>query len=416
MRSIVTGASPVDPQRFKSSLAALADPSWRARLSGLIDAAATCSKRLLALDFAPLERRAAGETALEVWGSIDATMAALWLAVEELQQVMQPLTAAHDVRHQAAALAAGASGAPGEPLVDFGEELALEAAPSPVGAEAPSLPTVASRVPTPEERVSEAVWAMSFVLAGEIDSFRRRLPTLLKLPDAWELVGSLQDHLGHLQSAIGAICTGIVANLPGTAEDDGAEASQGLFLLTSRELRSSIFALRDDVLALEAKLRAAPAQEWLPHLRALQKLVDDFMFSAAFGWMRIGDKRSFLAHQRALSELLSLWSPLRAPPARQAVSGMARYLEALELINHRECLVVHDRAALREAAANLRAAQAQQGGGGRAAFGRALSSLSLAQGRDKVIDELLAAILDPAAPVRLEAILARVEEVLAKLG
>jgi hypothetical protein len=95
---------------------------------------------------------------------------------------------------------------------------------------------------------------------------------------------------------------------------------------------------------------------------------------------------------------------------------VARYLEALEVINQRECLIVHDRHALRRVVDNLELAEAKKGAEGRVAMGRGLAALAETQGRDAHLDHLLQETLDPSAPVQAQRILERARQVLSALG
>lgn len=404
MSSIIGPTGNIDPELLRVRLRAIPDGDWRARVSSVVECAIRCLSHFNGIDFLGLEREAPHKPARELWLSVESTLAGMWSGVEELQQAMQPLAELHEKAMPRDTLEQSASGlsSPGaveEDSFDF----ALDT------------PAAAKRVPTQEERVWETGWAMSFVLAGELESFRKRLPTLLKVQDGWELVSAVQDHVGHMRSAALAVVTGVYSALPGEAPSQSDEA-QNLELLASRELRARVFELRDEVLTLEAALRAAPQQQWPVLLMQVLRLVEAFVFGPAFAWMRAGDKRSFLAHQRQFDDIMALWSPLRAEPARRAVGAVARYLEALEVINQRECLVLHDREALKRVAANLKQAQEHPGSEARLCIGKAMAALADAQWRDKDLDALLAQTLDPAKPVPADAILDRVHDLLHKMG
>jgi hypothetical protein len=403
VRSLPTLAGSVDLELLRARLGRLEELAWRERLTTVVDSALDCLSKAQAVDAGALERLADKRSARDLWSASEGAVATLWLALEEVQQGLRPLCEAQGAR----------AAEPCNALLDLG---ALDAA-APENGE---LATVSAPGPSsadPRARVEETAWAMSFVLRGELEGFRRRLPALLKLPNAWELVGALQDHLAHVFSSLNAVVTGIFSSLPGGATEAAAHVDLELELVASRELRQRTFALRDAVLGLEGTLKTEPPGEWQEALTSLYKLVDEFMFSAAFGWMRAGDKHLFLCHQRTLSEILALWSPLRAEPARRAVGNLARYLEALEVINNRECLRTHDKSALNAAASKLREAMVEKNkAGGRFALGKALAALAEAQGRDRELDALVAQTLDPATPVPLEALLARTEEVLSRMG
>jgi hypothetical protein len=170
------------------------------------------------------------------------------------------------------------------------------------------------------------------------------------------------------------------------------------------------------VLASEAAILAKPAGEWQPLLGQVHNAVEKFMFGPGFAWMRAGDKRTFIKQHRALGELMELWSPLRATPAKRAVQNLARYLEALEVINQRECLVQHDRDGLKIVVARMSLAANTEGPPRREAIAAALAALAEVQGRDRTLDALLEQTLAPGTPVPVIQILDRAKTLLAQLG
>ncbi|MEO1173143.1 MAG: hypothetical protein AAFX94_13995, partial [Myxococcota bacterium] len=230
-----------------------------------------------------------------------------------------------------------------------------------------------------------------------------------------ELVSDLQDHVGHVKAAINAILTGVFASLP-VDEKESRENGQNLELVASRELRSRVFDLRDKIVRVEAQMDRWPAHEWEKFIRLALQMIEAFMFGPGFAWMRAADKRTFITQHRALAELLEIWSPLRAVPAKRIVSNMARYLEALEVINQREHLVTHDRAYLEVVVQELSVARkADDAREKRASIAAALGALAEVQGRDRELDRLLEATMDPSSTVPEEEIFSVASSVLGKL-
>ncbi len=369
----------------------------------IINAAFACLKRIHGLDFASFERDRASGPTRALWQAAENPIADVWRAVEELQHVAKPLVDEHEKR------------------VSAEDDLSFDVN---IEGDGPTVqPRAASQSTpkTPIDRIGETVWATSFVLGSEIDGFRKRLPTLLKVPDAWELLSDVQDHVGHIKAALQAILTGIYGSL--YPNEDGAPLvtqtshdEQNIDLLASRELRQRIFALRDELLGLEASLTSVPTSEWQSLLRRAVDSLDGFMFGPGFAWMRASDKRIFIKQHRAISEILEIWSPLRATPARRAVQNLTRYLEALEIINQRECLVLHDRAALALVVDKLEHANSAPDASKRREYIAAgLAALADAQGRDKQLDQLLETTLAPGSPVPTTEILQRAKQMLSRL-
>jgi hypothetical protein len=393
----------IDPDLLRSRVETIGDAAER-QVVGLVVERARGGRGSHGIDLVTLERDAGSRGSRDLWGSVEPSVAALWARIEELREALEPLAADHEPEGPGEADLESLIAPP--PVVADAE---AAVAPPPVRRRSRPRAVSKSGVPTPEGRIRETAWAMSFVLSSELDGFHRRLPALLRMPDGWELVGAVQEHLGHLQAGVGAVLTGVYASLPG-GEACGGDVAETLTLVSAKELRARVFQLRDDVLVVERQLTSTSGASWQPALASLLRLLDALVFSPAFAWMRAGDKRSFLVQRRALGELLVLWSPLRATPALRVVQGLARYLEALEVINQRECLVEHDRAALGRVVESLDSAPA--GAEGRAAIGRALGSLAEVQWRDRRLDDLLAQTLDPARPPPLLEILNRSREVL----
>lgn len=399
--SNVASLGPVDPELLQLRLGTLRHPQERTLATAIVNTTFACLTRINNLDFTTLEREQSGGSTRQLWTAAETPISLVWRAIEELRHAAKPLADEHEVR----------LGDSEEVSFADNEEFLASAAQS-------------QAVPlsmTPIQRIGETVWATSFVLMSEVESFRKRLPALLNVPDPWELLSDLQDHMGHVKAALQAILTGIYTSLYPTPDGtggsiaDGSHDEQSIELMASRELRQRIFALRDDVLAIETSLLQTPTGDWQVLLKRVLEALDGFMFGPGFAWMRAGDKRTFITQHRGLREILEIWSPLRATPARRAVQNLARYLEALEVINQRECLVLHDRAALTIVVTELERASAAAPPDRPKHIAAGLASLADAQGRDNGLDQLLEATLAPGSPVPMNEILTRARGLLARL-
>ncbi len=389
----------VDPELLNARIAAIVNSITRGEASAVTGAALRCYAKLSDIDIRDLERGVSSQTPTTLWSRSNDAVASMWLALEELQQLLQPL-AAHADEDAGFNLDALSSG---------------EHAQTP-GASVPvAVASGGSAVDPILLRIRETSWAMSFVLAGEVQRFRKRLAAVLKLKDGWELLDAVQDHIEHVRSGVVALLNGVFAALPRGHSQD-VESEQSFELLSSRELRSRVFELRDMVLDVERFVNAKPAAEWSEPLKRLRDGVERFMFSPGFAWMRAGDKRAILSQREAFNDLLEMWSPLRAQPMQRVIGSFARFLEALEVINQREVLTVHDKAALATVVANLDVAMQSRGGESREAIGAALAALSDAQGRDRELDALLAQTLAPGNPIPVSRIRERAQGVLQLLG
>lgn len=399
MSNALSSWASVDPELLQARLGTLTDARERHQVVTIVTASFACLTKIQGVDFGRLERSNA-KTAQQLWTEIADEVGALWRTIDELQNNLKPLIDEHEMR-----------------LGDAEGELMFEESGEALQAAVQASARIADkRAPlTPLQRIGETAWATSFVLAGEIDAFRKRLPALLKVPDPWELIGDLQDHLGHVKAAINAILTGIYSSLPSVSVD-GRPDQQNVELFASRELRARIFELRDRILEVERAMETTPAGQWQELLSRSFTDIERFMFGPGFAWMRAGDKRTFIRQHRSLAELLELWSPLRALPAKRAVQNLARYLEALEIINQRECLILHDRGALGVVVARIGEALGCVGQERREAIAAGLAALAEVQGRDRTLDALLEQMLAPGSPVPLEQILDRAKALFVQLG
>ena len=391
----------VDPELVQTRLNAVKDDETREEAQSIVTAALSCFVKLQGIDLLELEREVTQQSPTALWAMANESVAAMWMALEELQQSMQPLLE----------VSKGES-SDGFNLDAFssGENAAKATA-----AKAAEARASTSALNPILKRIGETTWAMSFVLSGEVQAFRKRLGSLLKLTDAWELIDAVESHLEHVKSAVVALLHGVFGALPVGLSGD-AEAEASFEVTSSRELRSRVCELREAVLTIEKEIAAVSSGSWLEPLCRVRDAVERFMFGPGFAWMRAGDKRAFLGQRQALNEILEIWSPLRAVPARHMIENLARFLEALEVINQRECLVIHDRGALRMVVAKLEVATQTTGAAAREPIGAALAALAEAQGRDRELDRLLNQSMDPGHAVPVAGILERARTLLKQLG
>ncbi len=394
MTHALSAMGAMDPERLALRIRELDDDDDRDEVTRIVEGGFTCLSRIQSINFHALERSTTAKDARDIWASASEQVRGMWLAVEELNGILAPLVEAHEASQESGDL-------------DFDLELG-DSDDTPASTPEPTGPM------TPLERIGETAWATCFVLNGEIQGFRKRLPALMKLDDGWELIGDLQDHVGHVKAAVNAILTGVYSSLP-SALEDGSASEHSFELTASLELRVRVFELRDQILRIEEQMSKVPPHQWEKFLRLALQLIDSFMFGPGFAWMRAGDKRTFITQHRALAEILELYSPLRGVPAKNIVSNLARYLEALEVINQRELLVEHDREKLEVVVDNLEVARAGDSAQRRPALAGALAALAELEGRDRELDGLIAQTLDPVTAVPEAELYRLASSLLAKL-
>lgn len=404
----------VHPDFFHTRLSVLSDASARAWAQSIGEAAFACLGKIQVIDTAALEAKADQHSPQELWCAVQDATSDVWNGLDELQKTMQPLVLACEQKENEKQDAAFDEFGPQEKEEEEGlqnlQEI-LEPQEQDGNQDNPNQIVLEGIV----QRIAETAWTMSFVLSSEVQGFQKRVPHLVGQTDPWELIGDLQDHLGRLRSAFAALLSGILTSFTNIECQTGTDEA-GFELTCAKELRARVFQLRDQILDIENQLKERDKTEWKELIDQAREAIDFFMFGPGFAWMRASDKSTFLKQQQAIKQVSEFWSPFRSDMARRVIDTLARYLEALEILNQRECLVVHDRKALSVVTTELDMALKDSGPRGREALGRALSALSDAQGRDRELDRLLAQILDPTAEVPKQQILERAQMVLAQLG
>ncbi|MEO0814869.1 MAG: hypothetical protein AAFY60_18550, partial [Myxococcota bacterium] len=206
MSHALTALGVMDPERLAVRVTKLEDPAVRDEVARIVRGGFSCLTRIQSINFSALERSTGAHPGRVIWDNTASNVSGMWLAVEELNGILAPLIEAHEAKQRDS-----------DDEFDFAldEEVAK-----------PTMRTTARITLTPLERIGETAWATCFVLNGEIQSFRKRLPALLKMEDGWELVSDLQDHVGHVKAAVNAILTGVYSSLPSSVEDPGGTNEQ----------------------------------------------------------------------------------------------------------------------------------------------------------------------------------------------
>ncbi|MBN1959559.1 MAG: hypothetical protein JW841_01320 [Deltaproteobacteria bacterium] len=375
----------IDLDNLYSGITRIANKQVRLQYNEILDCVSSSIIRINNFDFVHFEKQAEISLPNELWQYAEGTLSKVWISLEDLHRILNSLVLIHDTNLDE---------------IETQEKITSQNIGKPK--------TLLDGIPT---QLCETAWVVCYSITREIESFQKRLPAILKIDDSWELVGAVQEHFGHLQNAITALLNGLVRCLPGSTgltKNSGNSAN----LLAALELRTRIFALRDNVLCLETRAKQQSNVDILNILQDVGRLIDDFENTPAFEWMRAGDKQSIIEQHRAIEELMTFWSPMRYQPSLRAISLLARFLEALEVINYRECLMNHDRTALQKVIDNLENFSKSPGYD----IAKSMAALADIQGCDRELDRLLALALDVNSEPPWHAIIARAKEVLAGLG
>ncbi len=304
-----------------------------------------------------------------------------------------------------------------EAFSDFDDAFSEEAFAAPAAAAATSAPAVAAtsaeNASDLRMRLANTAWAISFMLKDEIMRFGSRMRQSHVMMDRWNLLSELQETCHKLSKGLDALTMGICSAFSSVSRDEVIPGFRSE-LAFSLELRRLIFELRDQVRTVRVKMDALPKEQWRHIAEEIYTLIDNFVYGPAFGWLRAFDKREVIQFRKALRNTLDNHNA-SGRDFHEPIEGTVRFLEALEVINHREILVEHDRKVLTEAAAHLETAIRLPRMEGRHEFAAAISCLSKAWGRDPQLDAMVEMTLDPMADLKQEDILTRVQLVLSGL-
>ena len=357
------GAGAVDPDLLRARVGAVRPEALRLALSAVVETGLRCRGRVDGLDFASLEVRAAEHASEVLWGSIAPSLEALWDLLRTVEGSLEALRAVGD----------------------------------------PSW-----------RRRWDGVSASWFLLIVELDEMQERLATLVGVPEGWELVGALQGHVEKVRFVLDAVLAEIFALLPPKPGEWGGLPRRSE-LVRAQERRTRLQALRDVALACEDEMGCLPPSRWLASLQRISDALGVFVFGPGYAALRASEKYALVAQQRLLREVLLLWSPLRATAARQAVEALARYIEALEVVNQHESLRARDRDLLTQVVLHMDRAAVRDEQAPKE-IAAALAALAEARGCDRELDALVEQTLSPGSAVPIARILKRAREVLAELA
>jgi hypothetical protein len=340
----------------------------RARVAGLLMAAAQAILQLTDLDLVRHEGGDDGSHSLAVW--------------EELAPVMGETVASVN-----AMIATAQEAFPPPPESDALDNLDDAFGPDSgdSAAEAPAVPE------TEEQEIASLVAAVSSGLRRDVARLGERLRNPTVVADPWNLVSDLLEFRGRLRAGIGELIFQVASRvdeaersavIPGYA----IELASALLVRQASTNLAFLFRGHAKRIANSTDERIAGAtSDALKDLHAFSR-------TRALQALRTSDKRIFLETRMQLVALLKE-KPLPVGELKRAAENLARFLDSLSVISRRENLRLHDRAELAAAGRKLEQAQATAAEPERARtqLVAAVRSAAALYGRDAQLDAYLRA-------------------------
>jgi len=208
--------------------------------------------------------------------------------------------------------------------------------------------------PGDEQELAMLVQAVSTGLRGDVARLGERLRNPAVMADPWHLISDLLEFRGRLRAGIGELIFQVASRV---GEDERAQVVPGYQadLESAVLVRAAATTLAFLFRGHNKRVGAAADDKTHAALGDALKDLASFARTRALAALRTADKRIFIESRAKLAALASNNAPAR--DVRQAVEGMAKYLDSLSVISRRENLRLHDRSALAGAGRMVEIAQ-----------------------------------------------------------
>lgn len=251
------------------------------------------------------------------------------------------------------------------------------------------------------EQVNETVYALGGMLRSRVASFAPRLHHALSVGESWALLSEL-DHYQHaLTKSLQGLLFGVLAIFNGDVRREEILPEYRSGVRESVELRGALTELTHHVGKLNSAIASAKSEQLVPLVVALSDRLTRFCARPAYRVLRAEDKREIVDFRSKLFSIRHQKNGVPMVRLRQEVEGFSKFLDAMQAINHREVLVVHDCQRLVDCLQRLQASEdlaVVDPESARNRFDSVIEQLGSVYGRNPELDEALRKI----APVALE--------------
>ncbi len=252
-----------------------------------------------------------------------------------------------------------------------------------------------------DEEISEAAHAYAAMLRSRMVGFGERLRTAeLRTDDSWPILAEVDDNQHRLIKSVQGLLFGLLAvldrdlNRSEILEDYRSVVGQSVLL------RRALADLTLHVSRFNEALASVDPDTAVALIVGISEQLLRYCTTPAYAMLRADDKKVVLDFRRDLFTLRQRRNtegeaqPLQIQRLRQTVEGFSKFLDSMQAVNHREVLVLHDRALLEQALADLDVIMGQLSTNPDAALETMTSlirSLDGVYGRNPELDEALRA-------------------------
>ncbi len=206
---------------------------------------------------------------------------------------------------------------------------------------------------TPAEQVADAANAYGFMLRSRVLDFAERLEVATAKDDSWALLGELDDYKHRLAKSGQGLLFGILAIFPSAASREEIYPQYRSAVGEGIDLRRAIADLSYQIGRFNDSL--SDQDLVVPLIVAVADHLARFSGQPIYRSLRAEDKRAVIDFRRDLYQIRhpkegETFSMVRL---KRAVEGFSKFLESMHAINHREVLVLHDRAILERELAEM---------------------------------------------------------------
>lgn len=216
-----------------------------------------------------------------------------------------------------------------------------------------SSPGVATERADPITRSAEAAHAYGEMLRSRVVALADRLQYALRQEGDWPLLAELDDGVRRLTKGVQGLLFGLLGIVSQDVRREEILPEYRSAVTEAVELRRAIAELAYHVGRFNAALANASAEQAVPLVVAVADRLSRFAASPSYRTLRADDKKAVIDFRATLYRLRRAKDGLALGPLRLAVEGFSKFLESLSAINHREVLVLHDRAVLDDAIETL---------------------------------------------------------------
>lgn len=196
---------------------------------------------------------------------------------------------------------------------------------------------------SPREQIAEAAHAYAGMVRGRVLQFAERLRFAMQQRDAWPLLAELDDGQRRLTKAVQGLLFGVLSVFGGEFKREQVYPGYRSLLSQSIALRSAIVELGHHVAKFNAAIAEADAETAVPLVVGIADRLNRFAEKPEYRTMRAEDKKAVMDFRRELHRLRRSPDGIPMSQLRPSVEGFSKFLEAMQAINHREVLVLHDR-------------------------------------------------------------------------